>query len=308
MKRFVVAALLLFVCGIATAQTQTPTPAAEQPSFEEAPTTASDKIAGPSYSDINCAGFVTKEKYPASNAVVGDNATNVSRMGERETVFLGGTGYTVGSRYNVVRLLRDPNRYEIFPGQNSMLNRMGNLYSDMGRVRITKVEGKVAIAVVEFSCEALAIGDTVIPYIERPRPAYRTEKKTFERFVDFDGKQSGRIVMGRSFDEFIGTGHKVYINLGSNQGLQPGDYVRITRSYDSKSMPPVEKLSLDAPFTEDSQREPHPPKSTVGKTLPWRGLGEAMVLSTTPDTATAMVTFALEDIQPGDVVEKQSHK
>jgi hypothetical protein len=35
-------------------------------------------------------------------------------------------------------------------------------------------------------------------------------------------------------------------------------------------------------------------------------LGEIVVLSVTPETATGMITFALEDIQVGDVVEAQA--
>jgi hypothetical protein len=306
MKRFIVA-LLLAACGIAAAQTQAPKPEPEQSQdATQLSTMGSDKGLSPTYSDTYCAGFVTKEKYDPSNYVKGDIAPDISRTAARGIVFLSGTGYTVGSRYSVVRLSKDANKFEIFPGQNAMLNHMGNLYADIGRVRVTRLENNIAVADVEFSCEPLVIGDTVIPFAPRPRPAYRTEKVTFQRFADFDGAPSGRIIMGKGFEDFVGTGQKVYINIGSEKGLKPGDYLRITRGYDPKGMPPVEKLSMQAPYSEDSQKNPKHTKPSGGKSTPWRGVGELMVLSTTPTTATGIITTALEDIHLGDVVETQS--
>ncbi len=37
--------------------------------------------------------------------------------------------------------------------------------------------------------------------------------------------------MGKDFDSVLGTGQKVYFNVGSNQGVKVGDYFRAVRSY-----------------------------------------------------------------------------
>ena len=37
--------------------------------------------------------------------------------------------------------------------------------------------------------------------------------------------------MGKDFDSVVGTGQKVYLNVGSNQGVKVGDYFRATRNY-----------------------------------------------------------------------------
>jgi hypothetical protein len=37
--------------------------------------------------------------------------------------------------------------------------------------------------------------------------------------------------------------------------------------------------------------------------MPQRSLGELIVLSTTPTSATGMITFSLEDVHVGDTVE-----
>ncbi len=45
------------------------------------------------------------------------------------------------------------------------------------------------------------------------------------------------IVMASEFDYIFGLHKIVYINLGSRAGLKPGDYLRISRTYDPGKMP-----------------------------------------------------------------------
>lgn len=308
MKRILVA-LTLF-SGLAAAQVQAPPPGSERAAEQHsaAPFNNAERGLAPSNSDIYCAGFVSKKALPDENRVLADLNPNVSRMVERGTIFLSAAGMNVGSRYSVVRMVKDPNHEELYPGQNKLLNELGNLYFDVGRVIVDRIEGDVAVATVQFTCDTIVVGDTLIPFEERPHPAYRTDKRPFERFVPATGAAAGRIVMGKDFDQIIGVNQKVYINLGASQGLKAGDYLRIARSYDPKDMPPVERLSLKAPYSEDTQKDPHPSKARKAKKLPTRGLGEIMILRTDPDSATAMVTSAVEDIHLGDIVEIQAQK
>src|SRR5439155_522062 len=72
----------------------------------------------------------------------------------------------------------------------------------------------------------------------------------------------GRIVLGKDFDSELGTGKKVYINVGANQGIKVGDYFRAVRSYTADLNDPVDSLSFKASTVEDTQRrepniEPH---------------------------------------------------
>jgi hypothetical protein len=44
------------------------------------------------------------------------------------------------------------------------------------------------------------------------------------------------------------------------------------------------------------------------KNWPVKGLGEMMVISATPETATCLVTMALENLQVGDSVAPESER
>jgi len=49
---------------------------------------------------------------------------------------------------------------------------------------------------------------------------------------------------------------KLYMNMGSNQGVKVGDYFRVVRSYTATLKDPVDSLSFKAQTSEDTQKVP----------------------------------------------------
>jgi hypothetical protein len=280
------------------------------------PTTVSfpfERIQTPTAVDLACAGFVSKQLVPNANFVAGDLYTpSVTKNSNGEVVYLAGKGYEVGQKYTIVRELRDPNRYEIFAGQHTLLKTMGQPYSELARVRIIDTRSKMAIAEIEMSCDPVNPGDYVIPYVEKPAITFHPPLR-FDRFLPSSGKLTGRIAMAKDFDAELGPGVKVYMNVGSNQGVKPGDYFRAVRTYEADLHDPVDSLSFKASTSEDSQAkqavfEPNFLNKTGGpeirvRDLPRRAVGEVVIISTTPTTATGMIVFAMESVHLGDGVE-----
>ena len=105
------------------------------------------------------------------------------------------------------------------------------------------------------------------------------------------------------------------MNLGSNQGVKAGDYLRAVRSYDLDLRDPVDSISFYATTAEDTQKRMPTFEGNIltrhrgtgpnihVADLPRRAVGEVVVLAVTPTSSTGMVVFALEDVHPGDVVE-----
>jgi len=112
-------------------------------------------------------------------------------------------------------------------------------------VRVVDTRSHSAIAQVEFSCDPINPGDVVVPFVERPQVTFHVPGH-FDRFAPPNGKLSGRIVLGKDFDGFLGTGMKLYMNMGSNQGVKVGDYFRVVRSYEATLQDPVDSLSFKA--------------------------------------------------------------
>jgi hypothetical protein len=225
---------------------------------------------------------------------------------------LHGTGYSVGSEYEIVRALRDINEYEMYPGQKKLLKETGQPYEEVGRVKIIDTRSHAAIALVEYSCDGVNPGDTAIPFAEKQTVTFHVPIQ-FDRFLPASGKLSGRIVMGKDFDSVLGTGQKVYINVGANQGVKVGDYFRAVRSYQADLDDPVDSLSFKAAIAEDTQaKTPSVDPKMFTKSngpvihvrdLPRRAVGEIVIIGVTPTTSTGMIVFAMEDVHAGDNVE-----
>lgn len=280
------------------------------------PTSASfptERVQTPTHADLYCAGFISKQVLPDVNFVAGGLQTpNTTKFVNGDMVYLAGSGYQVNQQYTIVRELRDPNRYELYPGQRTLLKATGEPYAELARVRVIDTRSKMAIAQIEFSCDPVNPGDVAIPFAEKQPVAFHPPQR-FDRFAPPNGKTSGRIVIAKDFDSVLGTGMKVYMNVGSNQGVKVGDYFRAVRTYDTDLKDPVDSLSFKASTTEDTQKrppsiEPNFLNHTNGpqihvRDLPRRAVGEIVVLNTTPTTATGMIVFALEDVHIGDGVE-----
>ena len=289
---------------------------AQEPAAGMQPTVVSfpfERVQMPTAVDLGCAGFISKQLVANSNFVAGDLYTpSTTKSSNGEVIYLAGKGYQVGQKYTVVRELRDPNRYEIFAGQHALLKTMGQPYSELARVRIIDTRSKMAIAEIETSCDPVNPGDYVVPYVEKPAISFHPPSH-FDRFLPSNGKLTGRIAMAKDFDSEIGPGDKVYLNVGANQGVKPGDYFRAVRSYDADRHDPTESLSFKASTNEDTQAkqaaiDPTLLTKTGGpvihvRDLPRRGVGEVVILSTTPTSATGMIVFAMESVHLGDAVE-----
>ena len=310
----------LFVLLLATAawaqsasdMTSADTPQGTAPTTTSFPTM---RVQTPTYADLYCAGFVSKQSLPDANYVAGGLQTpSTTKFTRGDIVYLQGTGYTVGAEYEIIRALRDVNEYEMFPGQKKLLKETGQPYEEVGRVRVIDTRSKAAIGQIEYSCDGANPGDTTIPFAEKQAVSFHPPQH-FDRFLPASNRPSGRIVMGKDFDFELGTGHKVYLNLGSNQGVKIGDYFRAVRPYDVDLKDPVDSLSFKAAIAEDTQKKMpsfDPAMFTKGngpvihvKDLPRRAVGEIVIISVTNTTATGMVVFALEDVHTGDYVEME---
>ena len=273
-----------------------------------------ERMKAPTYADEYCAGFMNKQALPDANYVTGSlNSPNASKFVLNDVVYLAGSGYATGQQFTVVREIRNANEYEAYAGQWKMVKATGHPYAELGRVRVVDTRSRQAIALVEYACEPMVAGDTLIPFVEKTHLTLR-ESGRLDRFLPPNGKTTGRLILARDFDSFLGTGSKAYLNVGSNQGVKVGDYFRAVRPYWMDRDDEADSISLSATVVEDTQlhaasMEPAMfSRSGSGpvihlKDYPRRAVGELLVLNVTPTSSTAMVIFALEDVHLGDFAE-----
>jgi len=272
-----------------------------------------ERVQTPTSVDLNCAGFVSKKIEAHGKFVTGGlESPFTTKYANNEVVFLHGTGYEAGQEYTVVRELVDPNRYELFRGQWSALKAAGQPYEELARIQIVDTRNKMAVARVEFSCDTVIPGDYLVPFAEKPSVAFHPPMK-FDIFAPANGQLNGRIILAKDFDSELGTGGKVYLNIGANQGLKVGDFLRAERSFEAVSRDAVDSLSFSANTVESTQAHPVSMNPTFldrsqgpvvrAAEMPRKAVGEIVIIGTTPSTATGMIVFALEPVYVGDRVE-----
>ena len=271
-----------------------------------------EHVKKPTHADLYCAGFVGKDVAHSNFVAGGLDSPFTTQYASGEVIYLKGSGYELGKEFTIVRELKDPNRYELFPGQWAAVKAAGQPYEELATVKIVDTRNKMAIAQIEFSCDTILPGDYAIPFVEKSQIDFHAPMR-FDRFAPANGQASGRIILAKDFDSELGTGAKVYVNIGTNQGLKVGDYVKAVRSYSATAEDSIDSVSFSAPPMEPTQRQqPAISPSLLNKTngpqihiaeLPRRAVGEIVIIGTTPSTATGMIVYSLEPVRLGDRIE-----
>lgn len=298
------AIVVMIMGGIALAQNE-PQPQVPLTAQVKATNLIEANTTQPSYSDVNCAGFVTPHTYSRENYVTaGWDVPSEEDYSDREYVYLAGAGYKEGAVYEIIRPAQDIDREEVFIGQHALMKAAGQLYEEVAHVRVLS-QRQVAIAKVEFSCTAIYPGDLVVPYEEKSIPTFHAATVQFDQFAPPSGKPTGRIFLARDFDYLLGTGRKVYLTVGADQGVKVGDYFRVVRPYSDLHTQHPDNLSLSNMMADPLQKNPPSLPYREWSKLPRRSVGEMIVLNVSPKSSTAMLTFSLEDAMVGDAVEME---
>jgi hypothetical protein len=256
----------------------------------------------PDYAAVYCSNFVTSERAAEDSYLISGEQSNARVIyGLRDYVYINkgsSQGVRVGDRYSVYRPESDPAEVPWFKWQQKLAKAMGTFYKDAGQLKVVDVQPSVSTAEVTFACEFLQRGDLIRPWQERPAPPYKPAAK-FERFAPVSGKSVGMVVFGKDFSQTFGQFNTTYVNLGTAQGVNVGDYVRVFRYQGSNAE--------TAPYYADYQFKMYgfgsTPVSYKWNDLPREVLGEGIVLNVSPNASTVLVTFSRVEIFAGDYVE-----
>ena len=254
------------------------------------------------YSSVYCSGFVTDQKMPDATRLVSSEQSNYKitfGRGDYVTINRGSEkGVRIGDRYSVIRQDKDPAVVQWFKWQDKLSKAMGTYYVDAGQLRVVNVQSKTSTAIVSFSCDYMQRGDIVLPFQERPEPAFK-EAGPFDHFAPISGKPVAMIVNTRDYQQSIGKGSVIYVNLGTDKGVKVGDYFRFFRYQGS--------LADTAPQTKDYQDRLYgfgsSPERYRWNDLPREVLGEGIVLNVSRNSSTVLVTYSSIEIYTGDYVE-----
>lgn len=241
-------------------------------------TTESRPLALGTESDIYCYGYIGDPNEPMPNVISSHENVDVKYVPRAnppdpanatvgDLVYVTGgveTGLVAGESY----LLVLPTKTVVHPVSGRSLGRQ---YDYIGQIRILCIEDGRSRAIVTQACREIPIGARLKPIPQLPIPIARVPEPA--QWCDpASGKAAGYIVDSRGWDLGLVEGNLVQIDLGRDEGIQPGDFLSVTRPSERRDQPPMM-------------------------------LGQIGVLTTEARTATAIVLHARREMFIGDRVE-----
>ncbi len=256
----------------------------------------------PTSADLYCSGTITKQPFPTDTSLItGEQSDHKTTFQEGDYVYINkGTaqGAKVGDVFQVIRPVNNTMGMDWFRGQFWLLRAMGTMWEDKGRLRVVVAQPNVSIAQIEESCNYIQRGDIVLPFIERAAPPFKPADK-FDRFAPPSGKATATIVTGKGYTSQLGTRDIAYVNIGSDQGVHVGDYLRVFRYHDRQRENAYQTYKISTHvYGYGSSRG-----FWNWQNLPRQVIGEAIVVRTAPNSSTILITFSLREIYAGDPVE-----
>jgi hypothetical protein len=284
--------------------------------------------------NLYCAGFVQiapmytapREEANRPNKIVGAyNEQDGWLYAQNKYLVINGgedKGVHVGDMYSVVRP-----RGEV-ESHWTHKSRLGFYVQELGTVEVTEVKHEVSIARVNNSCDAMLLGDLLVPFQTRVSPVY-VRRPQLDLFGTASGKAMGRIFMARDLQEEVSRDQIVYVDLGAEDNVAPGDYLTIFRRLGKGNlfMNDVDetlsardygyesdkyrggKFSNQAPRKYGSQADRHIVTTEDATRYRPHGLrkvvGEGMVVNVRERTATVVITRTTQEVHTGDWVEVQ---
>jgi hypothetical protein len=322
--------LLVFASGFQTnAQTPVPTPQVIVPTAK-----APLQVAG--RSKLFCAGYIRLQRLPHLPEIVGAREEQEKRtFADGEVVYINAgsrQGIKEGQNFQIIRP-----RGDVKGVHRLKKGFLGTYIQEVGQLQVFKVMENTSAAQITTSCgDAALFGDLLTALPDRVSPLQRTDTEV-DRYADPTGKQVGRLMMAKDNREMVTANDVVYIDLGVEDNVKPGDYLTIYRPLGTGNLTRVDNeemarnratgfqgdryrgggFSNQASRAKDStafvnaegRYRYRPITSREVKKhrphMPRKIVGEMVIVDVQTRTATAIVTRVVGEAHTGDWVEIQ---
>jgi len=249
------------------------------------------------HDDIYCTGEIRRDYRKTDLYIANEEQENKIGLTEGDLIYLNGgrQGNRVqpGEVFQVI-----VKQEEVFhPVTDKWL---GTYVHRAGRVKVLAVQENTAIAQITESCgDRIEVGFELEAAREIPVPEYR--EVPFSRLdVEPSGKANGYVVRLQDSRSEAFTGNVVDVDLGSEDGLKPGDILQV---YVSSTPPPERRVKYKYKWG-DRRYESQDLRSEDSDLLyPRKPVGHLMILTTGEKTSTAKIIHTVREIEVGSKIE-----
>ncbi|MFC2171250.1 LysM peptidoglycan-binding domain-containing protein [Acidobacteriota bacterium] len=226
--------------------------------------------------DVNCSFFIKKVSRRTKKLI---DPIGFAKI-------IGGEDPRVGWSVGDVVYINRGEADGVIPGDEFMIIRKGDLVNhpiteklmgrkmDMvGRMIVLAAQTKTSTARISNACDVATLGEILVPYSQIPIPLASGYMRTSKYWTESSGKRQGYVITTKDGVVTAAEGMLVGIDVGSADGIVPGDFFTIFRA------------------------------NPVGKELPRKILGDLVVLTVEDETATSKIISAYYPIWKGDRIE-----
>ncbi len=284
---------------------------------------------------LACAGRIRLQRFGKTPEIVGAEEEQEQRTySDGDIVYL-----NAGSRYGIkegqtLQIIRP--RGDVKGVHRQKVGFLGTYVQDIGQLQVFKVREETSAAKITFTCDTALLGDLVVEVPVRESPLQRPEAN-LDRFADPSGKQVGRLMMARNNRELLTKNDVVYIDLGGEDNVKPGDYLTIYRPLGTGNITRVDNEELarnratgfqsdrfrgggfssqgsrakdSTAFVDAHGRYRYKPITSREvkrhrPDMPRKIVGEMVIIDVQSRTATAIITRVASEVHTGDWVEIQ---
>jgi hypothetical protein len=214
------------------------------------------------FPEIDTAGFVASEQLRGAAAIV-DSTVDRVWLGDHDSVIIGfGEGAVqVGDQFDIYRTTN------VVDDPDTGVP-LGHATLALGWLEVTEVHPETSIAIIRSSRNEIRRGDHLLARV----------KPGAEIPIGARPEVSGRVVYTWADRIEMGSHDVVYLNRGESSGLAVGSPIEVFRPIGSE--------------VDQAQQQ--------RRQLPDHVVARLLVVSTTPSTATAVVTHSKSEIEVGD--------
>ena len=329
MKALLLSLAFLFAFALtAIAQTPAPTPKMTLPTAA-APARVANETA------LACAGHIRLQRFGETPEIVGAEEEQEQRTySDGDIVYLNAGashGIKEGQTFQIIRP-----RGDVKGVYREKIGFLGTYVQDIGQLQVFKVRQQTSVAKITFTCDAALLGDLIVEVPVRESPLQRPEGN-LDRFADPSGKQVGRLMMARDNREMVTKNDIVYIDLGGEDNVKPGDYLTIYRPLGTGNLTRIDNEEMarnratgfqsdryrgggignqasrakdSTAFVDANGRYRYKPITSreVKRNrplMPRKIVGEMVIIDVQSRTATAIITRVAAEVHTGDWVEIQ---
>ena len=286
-------------------------------------------------SHLYCAGYIRHQKLPHMPEIVGAvEEQEQRRYADGDVVYIN-EGSQQGIREGQIFQIIRP-RGDVKGVHKKKVGFLGTYIQEVGQLQVFKVRENTSAAQITFTCDTALLGDLLAPVPDRESPVQRPDAN-LDVFADPSGKQTGVLMMAKDSREMVTRNDIVYIDLGSEDQVKPGDYLTVYRPLGTGNITRINQEEMgrnratgfqsdrfrgggignqanrakdETAFVNAEGRYRYRPITSREikrhrPLMPRKIVGEIVVIDVQLRTATAIITRVAAEVHTGDLVEIQ---